>query len=190
MRIVGGRLGGRVLPAEPPSGVRPTADRVREALASALEARGAFREARVLDLFAGTGVLSFEALSRGASRAVLVEKNPKVRQALTENARALSVEDDVTVLPLDLFSDRARVVEAIAPHGPFDLVFADPPYAEFYKLGALLDAMAEASLFGEDALIALEGPASQPARATLRLAPVRVYRYGDTLVSLFEPTRR
>ena len=77
MRIVGGRLSGRRFGATKGRGTRPTSDRVREALASALDARAAFDQASVLDLFAGTGALSFEALSRGAAEAVLVDRDPE-----------------------------------------------------------------------------------------------------------------
>jgi 16S rRNA (guanine966-N2)-methyltransferase len=188
MRIVGGRLGGRKLPAEPPPGVRPTSDRVREALASALESRGALRGARVLDLFAGTGALAFEALSRGAEFAVLAEKNAKVQRALAQNAEALGLAPQTKVVGVDLLADPVRAVRALSAEGSFDLIFADPPYVHAHGTGHLLDALVDASLLREGALIVLEGPSSEPPPAMRRLAPVRVYRYGDTLVSLLEPT--
>jgi 16S rRNA (guanine966-N2)-methyltransferase len=187
MRIVGGRLGGRRLPAEPPPGVRPTTDRVREALASALEARGALDGAEVLDLFAGTGALAFEALSRGARSAVLAEKNPRVRRALEQNAEALGLASQVRIVGLDLLADAARVACSLESEGPFDLIFADPPYS-VHRTGELLDALVEASLLREGGLVVLEGPSSAAPPALRRLAPVRVYRYGDTLVSLLEQT--
>jgi 16S rRNA (guanine966-N2)-methyltransferase len=189
MRIVGGRLGGRRLPAEPPPGVRPTTDRVREALASALEARGALEGAEVLDLFAGTGALAFEALSRGAGSAVLAEKNPKVRRALEQNAEALGLASQVRIVGLDLLADAARVARSLEGEGPFDLIFADPPYESVHGTGELLDALVEASLLREGGLVVLEGPSSAAPPTLRRLAPVRVYRYGDTLVSLLEQPR-
>jgi 16S rRNA (guanine966-N2)-methyltransferase len=188
MRIVGGRLGGRNLIAEPAPGVRPTTDRVREALSSALEARGALVGARVLDLFAGTGALAFEALSRGASCAVLAEKNPKVRKALERNAEALGLAPQVKIVGIDLLADPDRVAHALASEGPFDLIFADPPYVESHGTGTLLDALVGASLLREGGLVVLEGPSNVPPPALRRLAPARVYRYGDTLVSFLEQT--
>jgi 16S rRNA (guanine966-N2)-methyltransferase len=188
MRIVGGRLGGRRLVAEPPPGVRPTADRVREAVASALAAKDALEGARVLDLFAGTGALAFEALSRGASFAVLAEKNAKVRAALSRNAEALGVAAQVKVVPVDLLADPAAAARTLRADGPYDLIFADPPYVEAHGTGMLLDALIEASALRDGGLVVLEGPSSGPPPPLRRLAPSRVYRYGDTLVSFLEPS--
>ena len=189
MRIVGGRLGGRRLPAVAPEGVRPTADRVREAVSSALEARGALRGARVLDLFAGTGALSFEALSRGAGSAVLAEKNPKVRKILAKNADALGLAPQMKIVAVDLLGDVANAARALGVEGPFDLIFADPPYVNAHGAALLLDELVDARLLAEGGLVVFEGPASSPPPIMRRLAPVRVYRYGDTLVSLLEETR-
>ena len=84
MRVIGGQLAGRRFGAPSGRGTRPTSDRVREALSSALESRGAFGDAVVLDLFAGTGALSFEALSRGAASAVLVDRDSRAIRELHE----------------------------------------------------------------------------------------------------------
>lgn len=182
MRIVGGALRGRRFPAPKGEGTRPTSERVREALASALEARGGIAGARVLDLFAGSGALAFEALSRGADHAVLVEADRKVQRGLKQSAAALGLEARVTLRRDDLFG--AKAPAALAALGPFDLVFADPPYARLGELGPLLEGLAGA--LSADALVAIE----RASKDSLPAHPFRVaasYRYGDTAVDLLSP---
>src|SRR5689334_23860489 len=99
MRIIAGAWRGRLLEAPPGSGTRPTADRVRETLFSMLASRlGTFDDLRVADLFAGSGALGFEALSRGAAEIVFVEADPKAQAAIRDNAAKLGVADKVRVL--------------------------------------------------------------------------------------------
>ena len=177
MRIVGGALKGRRFPAPKGRDTRPTSDRVREALASALEARGAIARSRVLDGFAGTGALGFEALSRGAESAVLVDTDPKVRRGLEASAAALELSARVTVRRDDMFGATIGVLDL----GPFDLVFLDPPYARVPDLGPLLAALVPA--LAEDALVVVE----RDRRDALPEHPLRAltsYRYGDTAVDL------
>ena len=121
-RIIGGVAGGRQI-AVPPTGTRPTADRVREALFSALEARGAIEDAEVLDLFAGSGALGIEALSRGASTAVLVERDPRACAVIQSNLAVAGVHGALV---------RRSSVPAYLKrtNGPVDLVFVDPPYTD------------------------------------------------------------
>ena len=122
MRIIAGQLRGRPLLAPPGSATRPTADRVREALFSMLASRlGTFEDLRVADLFAGSGALGFEALSRGAAEAVFVETDSKARAAIQANAAKLGLTDKVRV-----FGGSAL---ALPRSDPFDLILADPPYA-------------------------------------------------------------
>jgi 16S rRNA (guanine966-N2)-methyltransferase len=120
MRIIAGKWRGRTL--EAPSGLatRPTADRVRETLFSMLASRlGSFEDLRIADLYAGSGALGFEALSRGAGSATFVENDPRASAILRRNAAKLGVEPQ-------LLSNSAL---ALPRAGPFDLIFADPPYA-------------------------------------------------------------
>lgn len=121
MRIIAGAWRGRVLDA--PSGIatRPTADRVRETLFSMLTSRlGSFEGLRIADLFAGSGALGFEALSRGASSATFVERDSSAIAAIRANAERLGATEQITILGANaLILPSAR---------PFDLVFADPPY--------------------------------------------------------------
>ena len=123
MRIIAGRFRGRPLATPPGGATRPTADRVREALFSMLASRiGSFEDLRVADLFAGSGAVGFEALSRGAAHAAFVENDPKARSVIEANADKLGVSDAVRILGGSALS--------LPRSEPFDLIFADPPYAE------------------------------------------------------------
>ena len=121
-RVIGGVAGGRRI-AVPPTGTRPTSDRVREALFSLLEARGAIEDAEVLDLYAGSGALGIEALSRGASTAVLVERDPRACATIQSNVGVAGVHGALV---------RRSAVSAYLKRtpGPVDLVFVDPPYTD------------------------------------------------------------
>lgn len=124
MRVIAGTFGGRRLSAVPARGVRPTSDRVREAVFSVLG--DAVVDARVLDLYAGTGAMAIEAVSRGARHAVCVERGRAARRTIEANVATLEIGDRVRVVAADAL-DWARG-RAVA-EGPFDLVFCDPPYA-------------------------------------------------------------
>ena len=122
MRIIAGQFRGRPLQAPPGSATRPTGDRVREALFSMLASRlGSFEDLRVADLYAGSGALGLEALSRGAAETVFVETDPKAQAAIKANAAKLGVTDKVRVL--------GGSALALPRSEPFDLILADPPYA-------------------------------------------------------------
>lgn len=122
MRIVAGEWRGRPLVAPAGQGTRPTADRTRETLFSMLVSRlGNFEGLRVADLYAGSGALGIEALSRGAAQVVFVENDPAALRAIRANLSALEATDRGEVLPLS--------AAMLARSQPFDLVFADPPYA-------------------------------------------------------------
>jgi 16S rRNA (guanine(966)-N(2))-methyltransferase RsmD len=172
MRIVAGRWGGRRLAAPPGTGTRPTSDRVREALFSILGARVA--EARVLDLFAGSGALGLEALSRGAAAVTFVERAPAARRALRANAETLGAEAEI-VRAEALKWLRAASGEA----RQYDLVFLDPPYRQAEGLGAALSDLLPAVL-GRDALVVAESDRRTPLELTIPTLDER--RYGDTLI--------
>jgi 16S rRNA (guanine966-N2)-methyltransferase len=121
MRIIAGTWRGRTIEAPPGQATRPTADRVRETLFSMLASRlGSFEELRVADLFAGSGALGFEALSRGAASATFVESDSKAAAIIRRNAERLGAS--VQVL--------GGSALALPRSAPFDLIFADPPYAD------------------------------------------------------------
>jgi 16S rRNA (guanine966-N2)-methyltransferase len=166
VRIIGGRLRGSKLPVPDAPGLRPTADRVRETLFNWLQ--GEVAGARVLDLFAGTGALGFEAASRGAAEAVLLERDPRLAQMLREAARRLGA-DAVRVESVDALAWLGR-----APEGSFDIAFLDPPFA-----AGLWDAAASRlqPWLAPDAWIYVEAPRD----ARPQLPPDwREYRRGGT----------
>jgi 16S rRNA (guanine966-N2)-methyltransferase len=122
LRIIAGAWRGRVIEAPPGDATRPTADRVRETLFSMLASRlGSFEDLRVADLFAGSGALGLEALSRGAASATFVESDSKAAATIRRNADKLGIADRVQIL--------GGSALALRNQQPFDLIFADPPYA-------------------------------------------------------------
>ena len=139
MRIVGGRLRGRVLAAPKSQAIRPTADRLREALFNILvHAYGdPVSGARVLDLFAGTGALGLEALSRGAAFALFVDDGAEARALLRENVAALGLGGVSRI-----FRRNAAKLGAAHPLAPFSLAFLDPPYGRALAEAALASARA------------------------------------------------
>jgi 16S rRNA (guanine966-N2)-methyltransferase len=166
VRIVGGQFGGRRLVVPKDARVRPTADRVREAWMSILgdELQGA----RVLDLFAGSGALGLEALSRGAESVAFVELSPPSLRALHENIASLGVEQQVTVHR----GDAMRHAEHLPP-GAFDIVLADPPYTVDHA--SKLVSLFRQNPFGR--ILSVEH------RADLELGGDSTRRYGDTAIT-------
>jgi 16S rRNA (guanine966-N2)-methyltransferase len=188
MRIIGGALRGRRLRGRPSAATRPTSDRVREAIASALQARGRLNGARVLDLFAGTGALGLEALSWGAEVLLAADSDRKAVSCIRENVRALGLEARVRTLELDLQRTPAKVAAAIERAGlaPFSLVFVDPPYALVPAAVDLLAALAERQLLAVGAIAVVEHARKSPPERPARFAELAAYRYGDTGVALWE----
>ena len=174
MRVVGGRLGGRRLRAVPGRETRPTSDRVREALFGILGQR--VEGARVLDLFAGTGALAIEALSRGAASAVLVEQAAPAVAVIRANLDTLDLNDKVTVR-----RTRAEAYLRGQRDGPFDVVLLDPPYgAPIGLVAGLLGRLARTAL-APGAVVVVEAAAraeAPPWPPGLQPDPPR--RYGDT----------
>lgn len=180
MRVVAGRWGGRRLVAPRESTTRPTSEKVREALFSVL---GPVDGMRVADLFAGTGALGLEALSRGASSALFVESNRQAHAALTTNVRALGALDVVQIIARPL----ERSIAAVVAAGPFDLLLVDPPYAlvDTGVVARLLHELCSRGALAPGATLVLEHAATStpPTIASLELEQTR--RYGDTSVSLY-----
>ena len=171
MRVVAGEYRGRRLQAPRGTSVRPTSDRVREALFSIL---GDIEGLRVLDLFAGSGALAIEALSRGAASATLVENDRAALDAIRAN-----------LAPLE--GANADVVRADAlawlggRRGPFDLVFADPPYSSAGKLAGALSQKLPAAL-SPNALIVSESDKRDPLTLAFPLEDERTY--GHTRIAI------
>jgi 16S rRNA (guanine966-N2)-methyltransferase len=177
VRVIAGQLGGRKLVAPRGATTRPTSDRVREALFSALsDVTGA----RVLDLYAGTGAFGIEALSRGAAHACFVEKDRNALAALRENVAALALEHATEVRALAV----ARAVSAIA--GPFDLVFADPPYALVAELPPAFAKLRTNGAIARGARLVIEHASRDPAPAIVGATPRPTRVYGDTSVTIYD----
>ena len=178
VRVIGGALRSRRLVQAPP-GVRPTSDRVREALFASL---GDIDGARVLDLFAGTGSLGIEALSRGADAVVFVDDAPPSRAAIEQNLSRLGLHDRARVLGLDA---RASLAGLAREGAAFDLVFVDPPYGSV-DLAGLLSALAVSDAVVRDAQVVVETATRETVGAVSGLRLVFERRYGRTRIARFE----
>lgn len=149
MRIIAGEKRSRILTAPEGMDTRPTADKVREALFSILSSR--VWDARVLDLYAGSGALSLEALSRGAASAVLVDKDRKAQQAIRRNIEALEYGKQARVLPVP---DTVALAQLEREGERFDLIFLDPPYK--MDTAAVCDEILQKGLLADDGIIIIE----------------------------------
>lgn len=178
MRIVAGTAKGRRLTVPTGRETRPTADRVREALFSILGTR--VLQAVVLDLFAGSGALACEALSRGASRAVLVDNGRSALQAIRANVAALQLEPRARVLAMEA---KAALRLLTREHARFDLVLLDPPYGSA-ELDRALCTLACGPLLANDALIVIEHNAAQAIVLPKPLQLASTRRYGDTAIAI------
>ncbi len=168
MRVVAGELGGRRLVAPPGTSTRPTTDRVREAVFNSLGSAGVLDGAIVVDLFAGSGAIGIEALSRGAARCVFVERDRAALRALEENLDALDLGDRARVVAADAVV-AAATIDA-------DIVFADPPYG-FDDWQRLLDRV------GADLVVAESGDRIGEVEGW---ETTREKRYGRTRVTFLE----
>jgi 16S rRNA (guanine966-N2)-methyltransferase len=176
VRVVGGRLGGRTLAAPKSQAIRPTADRLREALFNILtHAYGdPVSGVRVLDLFAGTGSLGIEAMSRGAAFALFVDDGAEARALLRENVTALGLGGTSRIFRRD-----ATNLGPIHPLEPFTLAFLDPPYGQGLAERALASAHA-GGWFTPDALIVVEEAVKSKFSAPEGFSELERRRYDDT----------
>ncbi|MFN2557349.1 MAG: 16S rRNA (guanine(966)-N(2))-methyltransferase RsmD [Nitriliruptorales bacterium] len=176
MRVIAGTARGRRLSAPPGRDTRPTSDRVKEALFSALGPR--LRGARVADLYAGSGALGIEALSRGAASATFVERSRSAQRALSDNLSRSGLEAQAFVV-----RDDVRAALRTRPRGaPFDIVLIDPPYdVDHRELQEVLHLVSE--LTAPEGVVVLElGRRTAHPPWPERLQPGRERRYGDTLL--------
>lgn len=179
MRVIAGQFKGRRLYSVDDQRVRPATDRVKETIFNVLAMRLDFAGAIVLDLFAGTGSLGIEALSRGAHRAVFVETSRSVIHIIERNLKALSAESRSSVVRLDAIEYIKNTTEQ------FDLVFADPPYA--YGLTDRLPALIyEHDIVGSGGFLLIEhrNTLSFPTSSAYRLSLRK--QFGSTVVSFFQ----
>ncbi|GAB3801209.1 16S rRNA (guanine(966)-N(2))-methyltransferase RsmD [Micromonospora zhanjiangensis] len=177
-RIVAGALGGRRIAAPPGEGTRPTADRVREALFSALESMVGLEGARVADLYAGSGAVGLEALSRGAEHVLLVESDARAARVIRGNIASLDAAPAAR-----LVVGKVAQVLAAGPEGdPYDVVFADPPYAvPGEEITAMVAALVDGGWLAADAVVVVEratrtGPVTWVEGVTAQ----RSRRYGES----------
>jgi 16S rRNA (guanine966-N2)-methyltransferase len=197
LRVIAGSARGRRLVAPAGDQVRPTKDIAREAMFSALDARGALDDAIVLDLYAGTAALAIEALSRGAAAAVLVERDRAALDAIRTNLQVLPA--DPAADPSTNPSTRPRVdvvtrdvgrflAAGPPPDAPFDLVFVDPPYdtADEDVTEVLASLMAPGWL-ARGAIVSVERPVRHPVVVPPGLSTGWERTFGDTLLSFVYP---
>lgn len=188
MRIIAGKWGGRQLAAFRAPNVRPTTDRVREAVFSAVHAalmrRGEdFEDVCVADLFAGTGALGFEALSRGAASLTLVESSRRAVAVIRKNIESLQAGGQARLIARDVLE---WLGEEEAESPACGLVFADPPYG-LGKDAQLLDLIARSAKVAPGALVVMERGARNPApEPPAGLETIRSREYGDTAVDFYE----
>jgi 16S rRNA (guanine966-N2)-methyltransferase len=187
MRVIAGRFKGRKLVGPRGSAARPTSDKVREALFSIL---GPIDEFSVLDLFAGTGALGIEALSRGAGHVTFVERDRSMRAIVTTNIQVVTGDEPGST---DLRQDDAIafLARAAENEAQFDLIFVDPPYADAHKLAHPLAELLPRVLAENGVVVAecdrrtpliLETDTQDEAQPGLALRSER--KYGDTLIRI------
>ncbi|MBN1609698.1 MAG: 16S rRNA (guanine(966)-N(2))-methyltransferase RsmD [Polyangiaceae bacterium] len=178
MRIVAGQLGGRRLKAPAGWSTRPTADRARQGLFSIL---GAVSGLRVADLYAGTGALGIEALSRGARFAVFVESVRDVVRVLRRNLDELGLGERSAVLSAPVERARRQLLE----HGQFDLVLCDPPWADMASASQSIQRLVDSGILGSPATVAVEHRRDQAVTLSGILEFWQARHWGDTAFSFF-----
>lgn len=179
LRILGGAARGRRLKGESLPGVRPTSSRVREALFDVLGGR--VPGCAFLDLFAGSGAVGLEALSRGAARAVFVESSRRAAQVIAANVSALEADPVAEILAMEASRALRHLEERVER---FDIVFLDPPW-DVEDPGAVLPQAARVAAPGGTVVVEHRSRRPPDVPAGAGLTPGRVYRYGDASLSLF-----
>lgn len=179
MRISGGRLSGRALKDPTTRAIRPMRDAVRMALFNIWG--GQVEEGAFLDLFAGTGSVGIEALSRGARRATFVEQLPQALRVLEGNLRTLELESQSDVISSDVFA----ALDRLSALGPFDLIFVGPPYGQGLA-ERTLQALSAGAILAPDGCLAAEVFRKEHLQERYgRLAQARARQYGDNLLVFY-----
>lgn len=183
MRIVGGEFRGRPLATPRSSAIRPTTDRTREALFNVLAHRfgDTLQGGRVLDLFAGTGALGLEALSRGASACVFIEESAEGRGLIRDNVEAFGLQGRTKIFRRD-----ATSLGIVGTMQPFNLLFADPPYGKGLGERALASAL-DGGWLVPGALCVVEEAASAIFEPGPRFRLLDERSYGETVIRLLQP---
>ncbi len=183
MRVIGGSARGRKLTAFRGDNIRPTTDRVRESLFSILTSRlGSLDGLTVLDLFAGSGALGIEALSRGAASACFVDRARQSIATIRRNLELCHLTDRAEMLQMD----SQAVLSGLLRERAFDLIFMDPPYGK-HAVAALLEPIGRRQLLHENGLVVVESGSQEEVPAkTAELQRIDQRRYGSTLLSFFD----
>ena len=177
LRIISGEWGSRRIQTPPGTGTRPTSERAREGLFSSLALQGG---ENVLDLFAGSGALGIESLSRGADKAVFCDQNSRAAACIRVNIASLGAESRCRVIEADW---RVACGNLAREGADFDVVFVDPPWAQTAEVGEQL--LSELSpLLAPGATVVIESASAEPMELSLPL--LREKRYGDTLIGFYE----
>ena len=178
MRIIAGQAKGHRINCLQGSSIRPTQDRVREAIFSSLSVKVV--GARVLDLFAGTGALGLEALSRGAQQAVFVDKDPQTIRLIKENSQHCKLDQNTTIIQKDVFE------YLNSQQGQYDLIFADPPYYKGYY-DQLLLVIDQKQLLSPEGTLVIEIPRELALPAPIgSLTCQKTRKYGITTIGYYE----
>lgn len=177
MRIITGKLKGRSIPVPKSGLLRPTSDRTKEGLFSVIDARVYFDNTRVLDLFAGSGNLGFEAISRGSEFCLFVDDEPLHIRQIEKTAKNFGVDSQIGTLisEVEIFLQQK--------HGTFDFVFADPPY-DYYKMEEMIDLIVSENWLNEDGWFILEHDKRHDFSSHENC--VFSKPYGRTIVSIFK----
>ena len=183
--MIAGTARGRRLVAPEGDHVRPTKDIARESMFNALDARGALVDAVVLDLYAGTGALAIEAMSRGATSAVVVERDRSALEAIRTNVEVLGDGPRVDIVAREV----SRFLSGGAPaDGPFDVVFVDPPYnTADADITDVLAVLAAPGWLAPGAIVSVERPRRNPVIAPPGLSTGWERTFGDTLLTFLFP---
>ena len=184
MQIVGGRLKGRTLLTPSSRAIRPTSERLRKSIFDIVEHRfpGHIEGARVVDLFAGTGALAIEALSRGARFGLLVDNGSEARALLRGNVEALALGGVTRIWRAD-----ATKLGSAPKGGPFALAFLDPPYGEGLA-GPALASLVGGGWLESNALCVVEEAAKVEVIAPVGISLIDERTYGDTKIMIFQAT--
>ena len=184
MRIIGGEARGRTLVAPAGAKTRPTQDYVRESLFNIL--RGDVEDARVLDLFAGTGALSLEAISRGAAEAVLIDTDRAACDAIRQNIERVRVKERCRLIPRDY----RQAIDSLAVSAKaFDLVFIDPPY-RMENTGEMCAALYDKGLLSKSCLLVVEHRRGKAPQLDARFEAYDLRKYGDTEITFVRLVRK
>jgi 16S rRNA (guanine966-N2)-methyltransferase len=185
MRIIAGKFRSRHLKSLKGMALRPTSDKLRETLFNVLD--GLVVDARFMDLFAGSGAVGIEALSRGAREAIFVEKHPPTAALIKKNLEALDIRAGARVVASDAMKALERLAKEPSPsNAEIDILFLDPPYAETETYKAVLAFLGHAKLLAENAVVIAEHQRSLDLPETSgTLERVRVLRQGDAALTFY-----